>query len=358
MIERFKPGPVTLAVVLALALAGWLASGAVNSFRDDEPAPAHSPAAPDLPRVETRWLEAEMHAPRLTVQGQIEAWQQVDVAARIAATVEALPVSVGLPVRAGEVLVRLSEDTRREQIARFEAEARLREREFAAVERLRGSNMQTETEALRLQSELARIRAELAAARMALRDTEPRAPFDAMLDRHLVEVGDFVQPGTPLLRLVAIDRLKVSAQVPQQEVLHLAEGQHAEVELLDGRRLSGRLVFIASAADAGTRSFRIEIEVANPDRLRVAGASATLRVHLEPVRAHRISPALLVLDADGRLGVRAVDGDERVVQFPVRLLGVSGETAWVAGLEERVRLVTRGGGFVEPGDRVVAVDAD
>ncbi len=357
MFRRFIPGPVTLAVVLALGLIGWLVSGAVNTFSETEPEVPVPPAAPPM-QVEARWIDAERHSPRLTLQGQVEPMQQVEHAAQIAATVEALPVAAGATVRKGDPLLRLSMDARPAQVQRFEAEVRQRESELAAVERLRGSGMQTETERLRLQGELARARAELEAARLAVAHTRPVAPFDAVLDRRMVEVGDYVQPGTPLVRLVAIDRLKVTAQVPQQEVVHLAPGQHVDVDLLDGRRLPGALTFIASAAEPGTRSFRIEAELDNPERLRIAGASATLRVHLPAVMAHRVSPALLMLDRDGRLGLPVVDEDERMAVAPVRLLSVDNEGAWITGVGDRVRLIARGAGFVQPGERIVPVDAD
>ena len=109
------------------------------------------------------------------------------------------------------------------------------------------------------------------------------------------------------------------------------------------RRLSGTLTFISSAAEPGTRSFRIEVEVDNPERLRVAGSSATVRVHLPPVMAHRVSPAVLALDEDGRLGVPLVDEREQMVVAPVRLLSVDNEGAWITGIGERVRLITRRG---------------
>ncbi|HRQ48216.1 MAG TPA: efflux RND transporter periplasmic adaptor subunit [Rhodocyclaceae bacterium] len=357
MLRSFRPGPVAIAILLTLGLIAWLVSGAVNTFSDVEPATAPQPIAPPM-QVETRWMDAERHSPRLTLQGQIEPMQQLDFAAQIAAVVEELPVAAGATVNKGELLVRLSLDARQAQVERFEAEVRQRESELAAVERLRGSGMQTQTEQLRLRGELARARAELAAARLGIAHTRPVAPFDAVLDRRMVEVGDYVQPGTPLVRLVAVDRLKVTAQVPQQEVIHLVEGQHADIDLLDGRRLPGTLTFIASAAEPGTRSFRIELEVDNPERLRIAGASATLRVHLPSVMAHRVSAALLALDQDGRLGLRLVDEHDQVVVAPVRLLSVDNEGAWVTGIGERVRLITRGAGFVEPGERVVAVDID
>lgn len=355
MISRFKPGPVTLALLLALALIAWMVSGAVTTFRSEEPARPERAQTPPT-QVEVSWMESREYAPRLVLQGQIEPWLDVELGAQIAGTVEVLPLEVGSVVRQGDVVARLSVEDRAAQVARFDAEIKLREGELAAAERLRGSGMQTETEILRLASELARARAEREAARLALAHTRLTAPFDAVLDRLHVERGDFVQAGTPVVLLVAIDRLKVTAQVPQQDVAQLEQGQDVDVDLLDGRRLRGELYFIASAAEPGTRSFRVEVEIANPQRMRIAGASATLAVHLAPVMAHRISPALLALDEDGRLGVSLADEDSRVRMVPVRLLSADNDGAWIAGLPSRARVITRGAGFVANGEFVVPVE--
>ncbi len=349
------PRTVMLALLLTAGLIAWMATGGILRF-DEEAPPAQIPPEYAPISVQTQWLDAVEHAPRLTLQGQIEPWQQLELGARVAGTVERLPVATGETVVTGQVIAELSVENRAAQIARFEAEIRQREGELAAAQRLRSSQMQSATEILRLTTELARARADLDAARLALSHTRPQAPFDAVVDRHLVEVGDYVQPGLALVRLVAIDRLKVTGQVPQQSIVHVEVGQTVDVDLLDGRRLPGVVHFISSAADRGSRTFRVEVAVQNPERLRIAGGSATLGVHLAPVMAHRVSPALLALDRDGRLGVWMLDDEERLRFGPVRLLSADNDAVWIGGLPDRVRLVTRGAGFAEPGQRVVAVD--
>lgn len=356
MTFRAIPRTVVLALILTLVLIAWIATGGVLRFDEDTPPPAVQPEAAPI-RVQAQWLDAVEYAPKLSVQGQIEPWQHLELGARVSGTVERLPAAIGESVQEGQVIAELSIEDRAVQISRFEAEVRQREGELAAAQRLRSSQMQSETGILRLTTELARARADLAAARLEFAHTRPEAPFDAVVDRHLVEIGDYVQPGTPLVRLVAVDRLKVTGQVPQQSIAPIEIGQEVDVDLLDGRRLVGSVHFIASAADPDSRSFRIEVAVPNPERLRIAGGSATLGVHLAPLMAHRVSPALLSLDQEGRLGVWRLDEEDRIRFGPVRLLSADNDVAWLAGLPDRVRLVTRGAGFADPGQQVVPVDS-
>lgn len=351
-----KWGSVGLALAGALLLAVWLASGEVKMARDnaDEPAPQ---AEEQLSRVQVETRQARIHQPQLRIQGQVEPWRSVTLSARVSATVAALPLQQGDTVSAGQTLLQLAEEDRPAMAARSRSRVRQLEADLAATERLRADNLTSRSEALRLESELAAARADLRQATLALEHLEPAAPFDGVINRRHVELGALVQAGEPLLQLVQVDRLKVTGYVPQQEVARLVTGQRVGVDLLDGRRLEGELTFIASAADAETRSFHVEVEADNPERLRIAGASATLRVELPQQPAQFLSPALLSLGDDGRPGVLHVDARDRVAFTPVRLLSVGTDGAWVAGLPPEIRLITRGGGFVSRGQQVTPVAA-
>jgi multidrug efflux system membrane fusion protein len=240
---------------------------------------------------------------------------------------------------------------------RWQSRVRKLEADLAAARRLRASNLAAESEVLALESELAAANAELTSARQAINHLTPEAPFDGTINRKSVDTGDLVQVGSPLFQLVRVDRLKATAQIPQQSVGDVATGQAVRVDLLDGSRLSGIVTFVASAASPETRSFAVEIAVENPDRKRVAGGSASLRVALPEVKAMFISPAYLSLGDDGRPGVKYVNGENRVEFGEVKLLSVSTDGAWVTGLPDEIRLITRGGGFVSTGEQVVPVDA-
>ena len=351
MLSALSKRPWLIAVALTLALALWLFSGALLEARDTPTAdlPAQKQG---LPRVEVQWLEAEPMQRQHVVQGQIEPWRRVELRAQISASVIRLDRDKGSPVAAGERLLSLSPDDRATQVARSEADVRQRETDVSAAKRLRERNLFSANELLRLDSELAKARAELDSARLQMRYTQITAPFAGVYDARMVELGDFVQPGQSLLTLVDIAQLKVSAQIAQQQVTQLRLGQPVRVQLLDGRELQGDLHFIAAAADPGSRSFRIEVRVPNPESLRLAGASATLQIQTGETLAHRLSPALLSLDAAGRNGVKWVDEQQRVVFSPVELLSVDTDGAWVAGLPPRVALITLGQGFVEPGQQV------
>lgn len=353
-IKRKIWGPVGLAVLLTLGLILWMISGDVKTARDDVDEPqkisSHGPV-----RVEVEQYNATNYQSKLMIQGQIEPWRRVSVSAQVEATVEALPVQQGQQVRAGEVLVKLSEEDRPAAVAQARARVRQLTAELKAAERLRSGNLVSESEQLRLESELSASEAALEQAQLALRHIQPTAPFDGVVNQRDAELGEYVAKGQSLLELVQVDRLKVTGNAPQQSVAGLEAGQQVSVELLDGRTLDGRLSFVASAANTETRSFYVEVDVPNPDGLRVAGGSATMGISLPEQQATFLSPTYLSLGDDGKLGVLHVDETDTVRFTAVRLLSATTEGAWVTGLPASARLVTQGGGFVAPGQTVTPV---
>ncbi|MES2819926.1 MAG: efflux RND transporter periplasmic adaptor subunit [Pseudomonadota bacterium] len=351
MLSQLSKRPWLIAVAISLLLVLWLLSGSLfraqTTVEADQP-----PSAQGLTKVQIEWLQASPMQRQQVVQGQVEAWRRVELRAQISASVVGLDKDKGNPVAQGELLLSLSPDNRPAQVTRAQADVRQREADVTAAKRLHARKLFSANELIRLESELAKARAELDSARLQLAHTRITAPFAGVYDDRQVELGGFVQAGQSLVTLVDISRLKVSAHIPQQDVTQLRLDQPVRVQLLDGRELQGELNFIAAAADPGSRSFRVEVRVDNPESLRLTGASATLHIQTGEAMAHRVSPALLSLDTSGRHGVKWVD-DQQQVQFnEVQLISVDEQGAWVSGLPPRVALITQGQGFVAPGQQV------
>lgn len=351
MLKKLSFSPVLLAALLAVALIIWLFSGDNYQAQTDAPAEQQLPQV-NTPQVETRWSDAQPYQATQVAQGQILPWRNVSIKAQLHGTIDTVLKQQGETVQQGDKLLRLSDEGRQAGLAQAKANLTLRQSELDSAQALSKAKFLSATELTRLQSELAKAKAELVSAELALKYTEPAAPFNGVVDRRHIEVGDMVQAGTELMQLVQIDQLKVTAQIPQQHIAALQLGQTVTLRLLDGRELSGTLSFISVAADSATRSFYVEATVANPELWRIAGASATVEVQLMPVQAHRISPALLSLNKQGQLGVSLVDDQQQVAFYPVSILSADNDGAWISGLPERAQIITRGAGFVQPGQQV------
>lgn len=357
--HRLPPLPALLAIGLVIALLAWLLLGDIQGFRDTPPKTrSEAEDEADAPRVEVTLRDAETHAPTLVLQGELEALRMLELRARHSGHVAQLPVAEGSRVEAGELLLEQAQEELPARLAQAEDDLALARAELAGADSLRQRELISRTEYLRLQAGVSRAVAELATLQRQRDDTRLIAPFPGTLDRLDVEPGELLQPGEIWGRLVDDSRLTAQAWAPQQDALALEVGQPAELRLLDGSRLSGRVSVVARRADESTRSFRVEVSADNPEGRRLAGASATLAITLPERRVHRLSPALLALNPDGELAVKHLAPDDRVVQTPVTLVDADLESARVAGLPDPAHLITLGAGMVDVGERVTPVMVD
>lgn len=351
---------ILAAVLLSAGLAAWLGSRPLSELLGIERRPtapagglASAPAERPLTAVRVRESVAVPTAPELVLSGLSEPARLVTLRAELAGRVVDTPVAQGERVPAGAPIVRLDPRERPERVRELEAKLAQRELEYEAASRLGARGFQAETRVAEARAALEEARARLAEARAELARTVIRAPFDGRLERRLVEVGDFLEIGQEVGVLVEPRPFLIVARAPENRVGLLRPGLEGSARLADGRTLEGRLRFVARRAEDATRTFRIELEIADPPADLAAGMTARLTIRLPEVAAHRLPASVLVLDDVGRIGVRLVAEDDRVRFAAVEIVRAEGGTLWLAGLPGRARVITVGQGFVGEGERVL-----
>jgi len=350
---RLKPS-YAVAGALALALAGWLLSGQLGADDARHAVEARSAAAvvKQPPAVRVREIVAAPVASEIVINGKTAPARAVELRAETSGRVIELGARRGAAVRAGELLVRLDPRERRAMVEQARAALEMREIEHAAAQRLGAKGFQAETKVAEAAANLEAAQATLERARLELDHTEIRAPFDGVLEERPVEIGDFVDLGDAVATVIEQDPFVVVGEAAETEIGQLRVGMPGAARLITGSAVEGHLRYVGSRADAATRTFTVELEVPNPEGRFIAGASAELRVRLDEVDAHRLSPALLTLNDEGELGIKAVDQEDVVVFHPAQVVRAQADAVWLVGLPARLRVITVGQGFVRAGERV------
>ncbi len=342
-----------VASALVVALVAWMGSGYVLPGPEDGEAEApRRSMEPEPVRVAVRSSRAEPVTQVFVAEGEAMPERDTDVRAETSGSVAEVPVGKGAHVRGGEVIARIAPAQREADVERAQEELARARREYENAGTLLERGVATVDRVAETRAALAAAEAQVAAAREALRDTAIRAPFDGRLEALSIESGEYVQAGAAVARVVDLDPLTVTVRVPQQTLSGVREGQTAEVSFITGETRQGRVSFVASAADAETRTFAAEIEVENADGAIPAGVSAQVRVPTGRVDAHFLSPAILSLDPGGRLGVKLVEAEDRVGFYPVEIVRAGTDGVWVSGLPAEARIITVGQGFVSEGETV------
>jgi len=114
-----------------------------------------------------------------------------------------------------------------------------------------------------------------------LRDTEIRAPFDGYVQKRLVNLGELVKAQMPVMAVVRLDPLKVTAEIPEKMAPWINTGQAVDlkVDAYQERNFTGKVSRISPAVNTATRAFPFEALVPNTDAVLKPGTFA--RVHIE-----------------------------------------------------------------------------
>ncbi len=119
-------------------------------------------------------------------------------------------------------------------------------------------------------AEQAQAKAALQQARTSLAYTHVVAPFDGLVTDKKADVGTLASPGMPIFTIEDLRRYRLEATVNETDLRYVHQGQQwsVSVDALGDRQLKGKVVEIVPAADAGSRSFLVKVELPSDPALR------------------------------------------------------------------------------------------
>jgi len=354
-------GSRIVAVGLVVGAVGWVASGHLFPHEN-----AASRAAVRIDNAEPKPFRVAVidtsltpHSRKLTLSGRTEADKKVALSARTAGILTELRVRRGQHVQQGEILAVLSDDAREAQVAQATALYNQRKAELEARRKLIEQGNLPKLETVNLESQFKSAEATLAQA-VAERDRGiVRAPWAGIITEVPAEVGGaaFSMAGKEVAHLVALDPMLAVVEVSELKLGGLKVGDPAEVRLVSGQKAQGRVRYVAKSASPTTRTYRVEVEMKNPDGAIPDGITAEVAVPMAPVPATRVPRSALTFSSAGDLGVRVVNG-EKVDFVPISVVEDEQNHMWVAGIPNAARVIVQGQDFVREGQKVVAVPAN
>ena len=349
------------AAVIAVVVVLWFAAGYLTAGETVTEHPtlaavnARAAAALDdmsPTAVRAQVIHAVEHQERIKVRGRTENKRTVEVRTETSGRVMERPVERGDQVAEGDLLCRLAIEDRQARVLQGQAAVEQARIEYEGSQRLRDKGFQSQTAIAQARARLATSAAQLKAAALDVERTEVRAPFAGVVEETPLEVGDYAQPGTPCASIVDLDPMLLVGRVSERDVYRFSPGADVTGLLATGETVSGTVSFLGQQAAAGTRTYRVEATVANPDYALRSGITTEIVIDVGGVTAHKVSPAVLALDDDGRVGVRIVDAEDRVRFLLVDIVADDDDGVWVRGLPQVTTLITVGQEFVVDGERV------
>lgn len=203
------------------------------------------------------------------------------------------------------------------------------------------------------QAQAARASANAQAQSISAGYTSVVVPDDSVVVKRLVDPGVYVQPGTPILQVAVIDRLRVQAQVAQRDLPHIDVGTPIAVTFDDGRTLRGHISSISPVVDPSTHTAIAEAIVPNPGgKYQPGGFAHAILNGRQSVRRNSFSvPSTAIVG--GATTAIWTDQNGTAHRVAVRVLSDDGTTAEVVGPVHRgVRVVVTGASNLEEGQAI------
>lgn len=312
----------------------------------------------------------------LRLTGTLTAERSAQLSPRVDGLVARVRVDAGDRVKAGAALLDLDSSIAALALSRTKAgtaEARARsdeaDRLVAEARRLVAEKHLPQTELARREADAKLATAALAASQAAEREqaevlkrhTVP-APFAGVVARRLTDVGEWVARGTPVIDLVATDRVRLDVQAPQERFREIREDAVVRVfaDSIGGESMPGRIVARVPVSDPASRTFLVRILIDSAANRLLPGTSATAVIGLPGSQKALVIPRDALLPyPDGSHSVFVVrdgSGGATAVERPVKL-GRGGEQVEILqGIEPGDRVVVRGNERLRNGQAVRIAD--
>ncbi|MDX3894958.1 efflux RND transporter periplasmic adaptor subunit [Pusillimonas sp.] len=309
-------------------------------------------------------LKAEPAAVSLEALGELRAVRQVELSAEVAGRVAAISFEPGQQVEAGTVLVRLDDGPEQADLAAAKAAAAFAQQQLARASKLAATGAQSREILQQRQAERDQTAAQVQQLEARIRQKRIRAPFDGELGLRRVDLGQYLNPGEPVVTLTDLDSLYANFDVPQQELARVKVGQPVEVRIDTAgvAPVQATISAIEPQIGRGTRNASIQAEVDNADRTLKPGMYATVSVALPPEPDALTLPVSAVMTSasgDAAAVVREISienvGTAEIVPIVVgRRIG--DQVVIARGLKEGDVVITEGQLRVRPGAELRVVD--
>lgn len=298
--------------------------------------------------------------------GMIKALFDASLVARVSGNIDDQLLPHGSFVKKDQVILQLEDTVYKAQVqaakalvAQTEAELTFAKNNFARQKKLLGQKATSETtyeEAqkvyLTTMAKLDNYKAQLIQAQDNLKYTKVRSPFDGRMGKVVMSPGNYVTPGTMLVRVVSISPVNVDFAISSRDFLEIFGSMDAlkarakvAMFLADGSRYpgDGRIIFMSNSVDSSTDTIEIRASFENKEGKLIPGGLVTMRLGLiDPPKMAAVPLTAILNDRMGSY-VYVIGPENRALRRDVTLGPVIGSFQLVSkGLKEGETVITGG----------------
>ena len=249
--------------------------------------------APPPAAVTTEVLKAQTWEPTIRVIGSLKAVQGVNVSTDLAGIVADIAFESGKTVKKGDLLVQLSADQEKAQLAAAESRRDLAKLDAKRKRDLQAQSAAPASERDAADAELRRAEAACAEVEALLARKRITAPFDGVIGIRQVSLGQFLNPGAPIATMHSLDPIQVQFNLPQQQLASAAPGRPLRILSEDRPEIArgGSVTALDSQVNEASRAITVEGTLPNPDHILRPGMFVNVELPLPKEDGVLVVPA-------------------------------------------------------------------
>jgi len=354
---------IIFTILGVLAIIGIL--GGIKGLQINRMIAIGSQSTPPPETVTTAVVRSESWEALITSVGSLEAVQGVMLTAELPGKVTRIAFEPGTKVKAGDLLLQQDISSEQAQLRAAEATVALTKLELERSRKLLGKKAVAQAKYDSDDALYKQAVAQIDGIRATIRKKTIRAPFTGRLGIRLVNLGQVIKEGEPIVSLQALDPIFVNFSLPQQRLAQVTPGLKVRVttDALAGQAIEGEITAISPEVDAATRNIRVQATVANSQEHLRPGMFVNVAMVL-PLREEVLAiPTTAVLYApygdtvfvvDAKKSEKDVEPVNVVRQKIVQLGEKRGDyVASLSGLEKGETVVSTGAFKLRNGQAVV-----
>lgn len=301
----------------------------------------------------------ETWQPTIKAVGSIEAINGIEVANEVPGVIESISFESGDTVNKGDVLVRLDSDVDKAALRTSRAELELAEQEFSRVSDLLPKRAISQSQYDEAKANFDVAKAGVNEAEAQLSKKVIRAPFDGTLGIRMVDQGEYIATGTPIVEINMLDPIYVDYTLSEKYLPQIARGYPVSVTVaaVPDQTFEGEISAINTSVNPETRTVRVRATLDNEGKLLKPGMFATIQTG-EPRDNEVVTVPRTAISyntyGDFVFVVENNDNDELVVKRRTVVTGDTrdGRVAIVSGLEAGETVVSKALLRLRAGQRV------
>ena len=354
---------IIFTILGVLVLIGIL--GGIKSLQINRMIAIGSQSTPPPETVTTAVVRSESWEALITSVGSLEAVQGVLLTAELPGKVTRIAFEPGTKVKAGDLLLQQDISSEQAQLRAAEATVALTKLALERSKKLLGKKAVAQAKYDSDEALYKQAVAQIDGIRATIRKKTIRAPFAGSLGIRMVDLGQVINEGDPIVSLQRIDPIFVNFSLPQQQLAQVKPGLKVRLttDAMPGQAIEGEITAISPEVDAATRNIRVQATVANRQEYLRPGMFVNVSVVL-PAREEVLAiPTTAVLYApygdtvfvvDAKKSEKGVEPVNVVHQKIVQLGEKRGDfVASLSGLEKGETVVSTGVFKLRNGQAVV-----